>query len=181
MHAEKLTYQVSDVILCSLREIIQGIEGINYQNNCSGFVASYPYDTVLLSRLLLRILAHSHTHVHILAHTHTRTHTHTHTHTRTRTRTCTHTHAYATLCTHTTHTCIRTYEHTHSEPYRLVIICSNEDADKSSIVLRLQSLQRPFTCQYVSSDFQEYLTSQFTSGEDGLSGVLMASSVDSDK
>ena len=60
----------------------------------------------ILSKLLLKFMAHTHMRAHMHTRTHTHTHAHTHTHTLTHTRTHTHTHTH-------THTNTHTYKQTH--------------------------------------------------------------------
>ena len=69
--------------------------------------------------------------------------------------------------------------------YRLVIICSNEDEDKSHMVSKLQLYRRPLTTVYSDQDFALYLKNHFISWsrpQSGSSGKeILASEVDPDK
>ena len=57
---------------------------------------------------------------------------------------------------------IISFFHIYSE-YRLVIVCDNEDQDKSQLVSRLQLYRRPYTGSLKCIDeFQHYLKTQFT-------------------
>ena len=49
-----------------------------------------------------------------------------------------------------------------STDYHLVIICSNEDEDKSHIISRLNSHRKHFTALHDDGKFQEYLKTHFT-------------------
>ena len=49
-----------------------------------------------------------------------------------------------------------------STDYRLVIICSNEDEDKSHIISRLNTHRKHFTALHDDRKFQEYLKTHFT-------------------
>ena len=46
--------------------------------------------------------------------------------------------------------------------YRLVIICSNEDEDKSHIISRLNAHRKHFTALHDVGKFREYLKTHFT-------------------
>ena len=54
------------------------------------------------------------------------------------------------------------YKHPTTTDYRLVIICSNEDEDKSHLISRLSTHRKQFTTLHDVSKFQEYLKSHFT-------------------
>ena len=70
--------------------------------------------------------------------------------------------------------------------YRLVIICSNEDEDKSHMVSRLQLYRRPLTTVYSDREFAIYLKNHFTTwslrAQSGALGHgILASVVDPNK
>ena len=69
--------------------------------------------------------------------------------------------------------------------YRLVIICSNEDEDKSHMVSKLQLYRRPLTTVYSDQDFALYLKNHFISWSRAQScsseREIWASEVDLDK
>ena len=67
--------------------------------------------------------------------------------------------------------------------YKLVIICSNEDEDKSHIISKLQFYRRPFTTLHSVQTFSQYLITHFISWpQSGLKGQrILASVVDPEK
>ena len=69
--------------------------------------------------------------------------------------------------------------------YRLVIICSNEDEDKSYMVSKLQLYRRPLTTVYSDQECALYLKNHFTTLSRAQSEApgqrIWASEVDLDK
>ena len=95
IHAEKLTYQVSDLALRSLSKHSQGKKGMT----CDGLLIKYLVIILLLPLLL---------------------------------------------------------------EYRIVIICSNEDEEKSFLISKLHLYKRQFVPQTDIQEFKNYLTIHFT-------------------
>ena len=70
--------------------------------------------------------------------------------------------------------------------YRLVIICSNEDEDKSHMVSKLQLYRRPLITVYSDREFAIYLKNHFTTSSQRAQSrtvgqTTLASEVDPDK
>ena len=56
-----------------------------------------------------------------------------------------------------------------STDYRLVIICSNEEEEKSHIISKLHSCRRPFAQKLDTYQCQHYLKAHFTGQVESLS------------
>lgn len=66
--------------------------------------------------------------------------------------------------------------------YKLAIICSNEDEERSHIVAQLQNYRRPYSAMSGKTDFQEYLLHHFkTLPEVAVKEEDVASVVDPDR
>ena len=71
-----------------------------------------------------------------------------------------------------------------SAEYRLVIVCSNEEEEKSHIISKLHSCRRPFAQKLDTDQCQRYLKAHFTGQVESLSASYsqlqpaMASAVD---
>ena len=65
----------------------------------------------------------------------------------------------------------------HATDYRLVIICSSEDEEKSHIIAKLHLHRRPYTSLLPDTSCAEYLRNHFCSS----TGLDSASATDKDK
>ena len=70
--------------------------------------------------------------------------------------------------------------------YKIVIICSNEDEERSHVISELQFYRRPYSATQPDSAFAEYLMSHFkewpeAATEMGLGCAVVASAVDPDQ
>ena len=69
--------------------------------------------------------------------------------------------------------------------YRLVIICSNEEEEKSHIISKLHNCRRPFALTLDTEQCQRYLTSHFTGQIESFNSSqnppAMASNIDHEK
>ena len=68
--------------------------------------------------------------------------------------------------------------------YKIVIVCSNEDEDKSHIVSKLQLFCRPFNIAYSETEFSSYIGNHFKSWpkqyQSNVGKKVVASQVDPD-
>ena len=78
---------------------------------------------------------------------------------------------------------IDTVHESYLSDYKLVIICSNEEEDKSHMISKLQFYRRPFTTLHSVQTFSQYLITHFISWpHNGLKGQrILASVVDPEK
>ncbi len=68
------------------------------------------------------------------------------------------------------------------EPYRLVIICSNEGEEKSYFISKLKLHRQPFVPKETLKDYKKYLTDHFTGHLQQLNEVgFSASKIDHEK
>lgn len=68
--------------------------------------------------------------------------------------------------------------------YKIVIICSNEEEEKSNIIAKLQTYRRPYQGIKADGEFMEYLKSYFipqTNLVDENGVIVKAAAVDIDK
>ena len=69
--------------------------------------------------------------------------------------------------------------------YKIVIVCSTEDEDKSHIVSKLQLFRRSFIIAYSETEFSKYISDHFISWpkqyRSNVKGRVVASQVDPDR
>ena len=66
----------------------------------------------------------------------------------------------------------------HQTDYKLVIVCSDEDIDKSHMISKLQFYKRQLETLHFDPDYSEYLKSHFVQNQKEFGRAVLASTID---